>query len=514
MYVQSIAGGATRLAAVLFCVLALAGCGDDPGDADPHMDGHEHEHEEGEHSFAGRLMVLDAEQHRVQVFDLESEAVVATFAIRQSTATGFGTLLRRTSNGRYGFVAHRTGHFAPDNDPSANAIMVIDSGLTTESHGDHADPVWNTPRQMPYLLGHGGGEMGLFRPVHIDSHHGLTVIHYDGSRHPDDDAQNVNAQAVTYAEADLDSQTLPEPVSQFDIGSYSHGAAIPFDEDLFIISVGMNEGLGGLDYSALPRGVATYDADAEEVDDFIQDFRGQCPRLHGNAVSGPYVAFGCNEGPEDNDDPDYMGDEITERSGVLVLTHNAATGSFEAAEVTYPDDGSETTSGGLRGGVGPSEGIIMATYGQDRFLKIIGEQIEDGTGAGTTLLEVEMGSGGNRGYAIEPVDHNFPLGEGRFVVLTRTGNLYIYDLTNRMGEELVGSLPGIVGDTRDGCPEDQCPSFALAPGFAYVTDPANDKVYEVSLEEAATEREFQLNAPTSLVVFGWFELETELVFHE
>ena len=46
-------------------------------------------------------------------------------------------------------------------------------------------------------------------------------------------------------------------------------------------------------------------------------------------------------------------------SGVLVLSYDEATDSFTAAEVAYPDDGTETTSGGLHGGTGPSEVIFM-----------------------------------------------------------------------------------------------------------------------------------------------------------
>ena len=306
------------------------------------------------------------------------------------------------------------------------------------------------------------------------------------------------------------------PIFKLDVGSHAHGGAVAFHDDLFVVSVGVNEGYGGLAYGTLPRGVAAYRADATDVEDIIpgQDFRGMCPRLHGEAVSGDYIAFGCNEGPEDNDNPNYMGPPITDRSGVLVLSYDDASDSFTADEVAYPDDGSETTSGGIRGGMGPSEGIIMATYGQDYFLKIMAAEVEDGTTAGSSLLEVEVGSGGNRGYGFEPVDHNFPMGEGRFVVLTRTGNLHIFDLTMSAGDELVGSVPGIVGDTRESCPDVGCPSFALAPGFAYVTDPANNKVYEVHLEDAEIEDEFDLNAPTSLVVLGWFEYDEEIVFHE
>lgn len=527
MYIQSIAGKAARLAMILLFVLALAGCGDDGADTGAHMDEHEngeHEHEGEEHAegFPGRLMVMDAENHELQVFDLESEQVVASFALPQSMAPGFGTLVRATSGGRYGFALQRTGNFSPDNDPDANQIMVIDSGLTIESHGDHSDPVWGTPTLLPYRLGHGGGEMGLYRPIHWSSHHGLTAIFYDGSRHPEDDSLNANGVAVAYKDSDWGSQTLPEPIFELDIGSYAHGGAVAFHDDLFIVSVGMSgEELGGLDYTSTPRGVATYRADAQDWEaDIVQDFRGYCPSLHGEAVSGDYVAFGCTEGPGDNpeNDPDskYIGPTITERSGVLVLSYDEMSNSFDAAEVAYPDDGTWTTSGGLRGGTGPSEGIFMATYGE-HFLKIHASEVVDGTDAGSELVMVEAGSGGNQGYAFEPVDHNFG-GEGRFVVLTRTGNLYIFDVTHTTkamgGDKLVGSVPGIVGEvSRDYCRSNPCPSLALAPGFAYVSDPANDRVRVVHLEDAEIEDDLPMNAPTSLVVLGWFELEEELEFH-
>ena len=518
MYSQRIALAVSRLALILLFVLALAGCGDDGDDMDPHMDEmmhEEHEHEEDEHDhdedehaeehdgeFPGRLMVMDSENNELQVFDLESEQVVATFALRQSMADGAGTLLRTSSDGRYGFALQRTGHFSPDNDPDGNQIMIIDSGLTTAGHDDHVDPVWGTPMRLGYRLGHGGGETGLYRPIHWSSHHGLTAIFYDGSRHPEDNTLNVNAVAVAYEDSDWGGSMIPEPIFELDVGSHAHGGAVAFHDDLFIVSVGMNDNEGGLAYSTLPRGVATYRGDATDVeDDIVQDFRGRCPRLHGEAVSGDYVAFGCNEGPEDNDNPNYMGPMITDRSGVLVLSYDDATDSFEAAEVAYPDDGSELTSGGIRGGVGPSEGIIMATYGE-HFLQITASEVVDGTDAGSELLMVEAGSGRHRGYYFEPADHNFPMGEGRFVVLTGTDNLYIFDLEH--GTQQMLAMP---------CAVDGCSSLALAPGFAYVTDAANNKVYEVHLEDAEVEREFDLNAPTSLVVFGWFEVEAELVFH-
>ena len=514
MYFRLIARTASQLALILLFTLVLAGCGDDGGEMDAPVDEHEEEMDEHAHEeehleeFPGRLMVMDADSQALQVFDLETEQVVSTFSIRTSMVDGFGTLVRTSSDGRYGFVLHRTGHFSPENDPDANQIMVIDSGLSVEGHDGHLDPVWGTPSLLPYRLGHGSGEVGeegLYRPIHWSSHHGLTAIFYDGSIKQDAGmiVDSVNAVAVAYDDSDWGSPQLPQPIFELDVGSHAHGGAVAFHDDLFIVSVGVNEDEGGLDYSTLPRGVATYRADAMHVvDDIVQDFRGMCPRLHGEAVSGDYVAFGCTEKPIHNEDPDYMGPEITKRSGPLVLTYDDSKDEFTAAEVAYPDDGEDFTSGGVRGGTGPSEGIFMATYDDD-FLKITASEVVHGTNAGSELFMVEAGSGRHRGYYFEPVDHNFG-GEGRFVVLTGTDNLHIFDLEHGTKEVL---------DLGMYC-SDGCTSLALAPGFAYVTDRANNKVYEVHLEEAAVEREFGLNAPTSVVVLGWFGYEDEIVFHE
>lgn len=461
--------------------------------------------------FTGRLMILDAANHQVHVFDLESEEVVETFAITQSMAPGFGTLLRRTSDGRYGLAAQRSGHFSPDNDPSVNAIALVDSGLAVEDHGDHFDALRQTPRQLPYRLGHGGGQFGLYRPIHIDAHHGLIAIHYDGSRHPDDDAQNVNARVLAYMEADLVSQSQPVALFDLDTGSHQHGAAIPFHEDLFVVSIGTPDAsLGGLNYSTLPRGVVTYNAAGEEQ----QDFRGRCPQLHGSAITGAFVAFGCNEGPRNMENPAYTGPPITSRSGVLVLTHDGGSpGSFTAAEVAYPEDGSDTTSGTLRSGTGPSEGIIVASYGSTQFLKIIGAQVQDGTPNGSSLIDV---AGTIETHDIEPADDNFPQGQGRFIVLTETGDLHIFDLTRMAGEELVTTISGLAADISGGCPDAGCPQLALAPGAAYISEPAQGMVHEVDLNNAMVTRQFDLNAfgaiPVSLEVFGWFGLEATLFF--
>lgn len=542
MYFRTVAQTVSRLVLILFFVLALAGCGDDGDDTDVHMDEHdehmdehdhdeqavmdEHDHEHAE-EFPGRLMVMDADNNELQVLELESGQVVSTFALPHSMASGFGTLLRTSSDGRFAFALQRTGHYSPENEPEYNQIVIFDSGLTIEGHGDHSDPVWGTPTRLPYRLGHGAWvmdptlemEMGLYRPIHWSSHHGHTAIFYDGSRR-DDYSESVNGYAVAYEDSDWDSDTAPMPIFALDVGSHAHGGAVAFHHDLFVVSVGMNDDEGGLAYSTLPRGVAAYRADATHWEDDIipgQDFRGRCPRLHGEAVSGNYIAFGCNEGPEDNDNPNYMGPTIpdNDRSGVLVLTYSKDGDEadppvpFTAAEVTYPDDGTELTSGGIRGGAGLSEGIIMATYGE-HFLKITGSMVMDGTDEGSELLMVEEGSGRHRGYYFEPVDHNFPMGEGRFVVLTGTNNLHIFEFSEDGSGEIehrdMLAMP---------CSEDGCSSLALAPGFAYVSDRTANTVYEVPLDHPDTDdiRELALNAPTSLVVLGWFEYPEEIVFH-
>lgn len=464
--------------------------------------------------YQGRLLVLDENNFQAHVFDLHEEAVVESFPITQSMASNFGSSLARTSDGRFAMVVQRTGHFAPANDPSTNVIHVIDGGLTIEDHGDHYGGFREPPRLLPYRLGHGGGQFGYFRPIHVLAHDGFVSIHFDGSFDADDQYRQSNARVLVYGNDDLQSQVRPQPHLDLNLGEYLHGGAVPFHEDLFLVTVDAPDAsLGGLAYSTLPRGVATVNAAGEEQ----QDFREHCPRLHGETVSGPYVAFGCNQSPADNDNPAYTGPFINERSGILLLTHDGGSpGSFEAAEVKYPDDGSDNTSGTLYGGMGPSEGIIIANYGSDHhdgdyFLKIRGDKVEDGTSRGTSLVAV---SGAAADYGIEPADSNFPDGQGRFIVLTHAGEIHIFDLTKRTGDELVATTPQVVDDFGEDCPDAGCPSLTLAPGFAYVSDPANAMVHEVSLDNATVTRSFDLSpyeaAPTQLAVFGWFGLDKPL----
>ena len=507
MFATDVAKILGRLALILVFILALAGCGDDAGDTDAHMDEDEHAED-----FPGRLMVLDSENYQLNVLDLETEQVT-TFndhdGFEKGMSPSFSTSLKVTSDGRYGFVLQRSGHVADGPLLADNGIYVVDSGLTVEGHAGHLDPVRGTPTPLPYLLGHGGGEDGLFNPVHFVSHHGFTAIFYDGiNPYRDTSAPGAvehQGYAVVYETSDFDGSTAaPMSIFKFGVGNYSHGAAVAIDHDLFIVTLAEPEG-------NLPNGVATYRAHehGDHIDiELGQRFPDSCPRLHGEAVWGPYVAFACLDG-----------------EGILVLTHDEAADSFAATVVAYPDE--MITSGYLVANplsadeVGHSDVIFMVRYGtyQNEFAKITEHDIEDGSNAIPEVLTVEAGlQERHRGFAFEPVDHNFPMGKGRFVVLTATGNLYIYDLKMSTGDELVGQVMGIVGETsREYCGNNPCPYLALAPGFAYVTDPANNKVYEVHLEDAEIERTFELNAPTQLVVLGWFgygEIEFEHARHE
>ena len=520
MYFRLIARTASQLALILLFTLVLAGCGDDAGDMDAHVDEHIDEH--------------------VDEDEVEPGEVIASFdqmngGYTRGESAGFTQYTRTTSDGRYGFLLHRSRNL-PLGDPALddNRIYIVDSGLSVEEHDGHYDPVTRAPSLLPYQLGHGGmeyGEDGLYNPVHFVSHHGFTAIFYDGIAGPSDDAPDLTEQegvAVIYRDSDFeDSTSPPEPIFEYGVGNFSHGAAVAVHDNLFIVSLAEPDG-------SLPNGVATYTThdhgDHYDVE-LVQDFSGQCPRLHGEATWGPYVVFACLSG-----------------DGIMVLNHDDGTDSFESTIVAYPGD---YTSGDVvattlhEGEVGHSGVIFMVRYGpnQTDFVKITEHDIEEGLDADPAVLMVPTSSSDrHRGFAFEPVegsagrllvqdadpenyhldvlhlgdgDHNTE-GEGRFVVLTATGDLHIFDLTMEAGSELVGTLPNIVGAE---CPEGiGCPSFALAPGFAYVSDPAEGKVYEVHLDDAEIEREFVdgLTAPTHLAVLGRFgyELEESHARHE
>ena len=533
MKFQLIASTLSRVAVILLFILALAGCGDDAGDMDVHVD--DHAHEEDEH-------------------EAEHGDVIASFdqmngGFMRGQSPDFTQYLRVTSDGRYGFVLQRSRNLPlGDAGLDDNRIYVVDSGLAVEEHGDHFDPVTRAPSLLPYQLGHGGGEAGeegLYNPVHFVSHHGLTAIFYDGIHPPDADDPDLppdlteqRGVAVAYRNSDFEYSTAPPtPIFRRPVSHYSHGAVVAVRNDLFIVTVAEPGG-------DLPNGVVTYRAHdhGDHVDiEMEQDFSGLCPRLHGEATWGPYVAFACLDG-----------------EGVLVLTYDGEY-SFDATVVPYPG---MYGSGGLAATtlhedeVGHSGVIFMARYGPSRmeqdFVMITEHDIEVGLdGDPEDLPEVLMARASttdrHRHYAFEPVEgsagrllvqdadpENYHLdvlhleggghghddhaaeGEGRFVVLTVAGDLLIFDLTMEAGDELVGTVPNIVGAE---CPEGVgCPSFALAPGFAYVSDPVMGKVYEVHLEHAEVEHEFDegLDAPTQIVVLGRFgyELEESHARHE
>lgn len=538
MKLRSIAGTATRLAMILLFILALAGCGDDAGDMDEHdHDGHMDEH----------------------------EGVIASFGgdedgFKKGESAHFSQSVRLSSDGRYGFVLQRSGHLAPGDDSlEDNKIYIVDSGLAVAEHAEpgqdvHFDPVTLAPTLLPYQLGHGGreydeGEAGLYNPVHFVSHHGLTAIFYDGinpnNRNSAPGAVERKGVAVVYSDSDFeDSMAPPMPIFEYEVDHYSHGAAVAVHDDvhgddhgLFIVTLAEPDG-------ALPNGVATY-TKHEHGDHFdnevVQSFPDTCPGLHGEAVWGPYVAFGC---VADADDGilDADGNPLVAQ-GILVLTGMTDDGdvaeslkyatSFEATVVAYPGD---YTSGGLAATtlheVDHEDVIFMARYGPNNqnFLKITEHDIEDGTEPKELTVPVPpTNTARHRAYAFEPVEgsvrrlliqdqdadgDNYHLdvlqleeedhtGKGRFVVLTATGVLHIFNLVTDEHEML---------DTKADCLEGVgCPSLALAPDFAYVSDPANGKVYEVHLEHAEIEREFDegLDAPTQVVVLGRFGYELE-----
>ncbi len=532
MYIRPIAGKAARLAMILLFILALAGCGDSGDDMD------EHDHDEHEHE-AGEVIASLGEEND---------------GYMRGESDSFSQSLKVTSGGRFGFVLQRSGHLAA-NDPllADNKIYIVDSGLEVEEHGDHFDPVTVYPTLLPYQLGHGGmghDEGGHYNPVHFVSHHGLTAIFYDGinpARSSDPAATMQPGYAVVYRDSDFedkDRMEPPHPIFRLDVGSYSHGAAVAAHDKLIIVTVAEMDG-------SLPNGVEIWEGhdhgdhvDFELVADDDKVFSEGCPRLHGEAIWGPYVAFGCVA----NGDDRYLdadGNPLV-AEGILVLTAMKDgdvaeslkyADSFEATIVAYP---LEYTSGGLAATtlheVGHDDVIFMARYGPDNqdFMKITEHDIEEGEDAEPMILTVETGdTDRHRAYAFEPVegsagrllvqdqdadgdnyrldvvglgdmDHDME-GGGHFVVLTAMGDLHIFDLSNSDEPEIVDLGAACLGDTG------YCPSLALAPGFAYVSDPAGGKVIEVHLAEAHVEREFDegLDVPTQIVVLGRYGYELE-----
>jgi len=204
--------------------------------------------------------------------------------------------LATSHDGRYVFV--RTGD-------AADAVKILDTGIVSESHGDHIDI---EKREVALLGITVSGE----RPSHITSGFGQAGLFFDGPRGGD---RRTGSKAILLELASLHTQ---EPrLRTWDSPGAQHGLAVPLGRHVWALSMPNRayvEGDGSA--TSLPEGVAV--VRAREVQKQSSSSRSRdtrdrahpCREMHGHAAVGQIHVFGCSA---------QVQGEAVNNGGILVL---------------------------------------------------------------------------------------------------------------------------------------------------------------------------------------------------
>jgi hypothetical protein len=245
---------------------------------------------------AVRLVVADHAAPVVQVLGEDGAAL-----LRLDTAEP----VRLHEGVHHGQVALRAA--------TAGRVTLLETGLRLDGHGDHADLTVGVPALLDARL---EGP----RPSHVVAGDGRLGVFFDG----DGTAAVVGAGAEAAAPLRLRAAHA------------HHGVAFPFaggGRSLVALSEAPAAG-------ARPSIVALRDETGAEV-----ARREDCPRLHGEARTGPLIAFGCAD-------------------GVLLLDTRSAT----FAKVANPSGAGERMVRNLEGG--EDWRLLLGDFGPDAMVVI------------------------------------------------------------------------------------------------------------------------------------------------
>lgn len=206
----------------------------------------DHAHDDSETHY--RLFIGDHAEGVVRAIDLEDGADAGTFRIDMTPA------LTESASGRTIFAVQG----------DAGKVAVIDTGLSFEDHGDHADLTVSDAQLLPVTL-------DGTRPAHVIEGSGRIAIFDDGT-----------GDVTLISESELrEDGFAPVTLSP---GAAHHGLAAPMG-DFLVVSVADED-------PEKPRvGLKVIDADGTQVGAVVN-----CPGVHGQAQSARSFAFGCHDG--------------------------------------------------------------------------------------------------------------------------------------------------------------------------------------------------------------------------
>lgn len=326
-----------------------------------------------------------------------------------------------------------------------NQVSFIDGGVF-EQNGRGV-------KQTPRIIGSFNDQT----PIHGNYNGDMVSVHFDGSGN----VRFWSEQGVAAGNT--------QPVLTVRTGNAHHGAGMSTFDGGFV-----SASIQDPNNPALPNGVVVYNRQGTEV-----ARNTSCPGLHGLAGNGAGKLYGCAD-------------------GALFVSMSGTAPAF--SKFTHATD--------PRFGVG----TVWARDGQQNFLvrmSIRGQPVSTATRAlgvaqVSTRSMLPITLPGNDIDWTADLDYT-----GRnALVLGRTGNLYIVDMSTR---QITGTIAGLVPPMPTAGTV-LTPFFAFADGVAYITSPTQGRVYEVSITAnggASISRTMNVGgAPERIAVLGVRENRT------
>lgn len=365
---------------------------------------------------------------------LDPDAGEGAIVGRFTTPNGGYAYLYPSGNGRYVVANHYDGRH----------VTIVDSGLSTEDHGDHVDLVEAAPFVLATVA---TGDT----PAHPWAHDGVLAVHNDG-----------DGTVTLFEEADLDEEIVP---TTFPVAQPDHSSIAVVDDTVLV------------GYYDLGR-VDAYATDGR----LIREDVGACPEAHGEAKFGESIAFACGDGLLLVDPP----------AGLRATKVPYPAPADGPATPTVPTEADAATPEAGDAEAGPRIGGFATAGGTDVLVGDFGQAVvfvrPDGEGASFEVLPLPA----------EPVGMTYD-SEGEMVaVLTDDGAVHAIDPATA---EILWSTAAVTpyAEISIDTGFQFYPSIAASSEAVYAPDPTTGEVVELSLEDGEETNRFAIGGQPSKV---------------
>jgi len=371
---------------------------------------------------AWRLFIGDHTNPVVQAVDVKSGTILKKFDI-----TNYASLASSES-GRLIFAVQG----------GADVVNIIDSGIVLEDHGDHRDLKISDPKLADLKL---EGKV----PGHVVSHGDHIAVFFDR----EDEFQILHESEVLRGD---------NHILKFSNNAAHHGVAVGLKRHI-LVSVPDLKAEKKADALPPRYGLRVIDVQGDEVQAAVP-----CTGLHGEAVSGQLIAFGCVE-------------------GVLVATENGN----NAPKLEMLEYGADLPEGRVSTILGAkSMQFFLGNYGANRLALI-----EPGSEQPFYLMDLPTR---RVDFALDPAKPQ------NAYVLTEDGQLHLIDVLQR---EIVKSAKVTDPYSMDGHWRDPRPRLAVADELIAMTDPKAGLVRLISSDDLREVRSIKVEGqPYTIVAVG------------